>query len=355
MTMNRRQMLKSCTAIAVGHTLGARALGDDPKRSRLGVVEYSFGIRMANDRRAGRGAGISDPLAFAEHCHQFDAGGIQLGLGQRDQAYLSKLKDKLTGHRMYIEGSIRLPQDEKDRDRFTTELQSVKDAGATVVRTVLTTGRRYEVYDSAEAFRLAWERAKQSLALAEPIAARLDMRLAIENHKDWRINELTDMLRRLGSGHVGVCVDTGNSIALLEEPHEVVDAYARYAFSVHLKDMAVAEYEDGFLLAEVPLGEGFLDLKRIVTTLRKALPEIRFNLEMMTRDPLKVPCLTDKYWATAENVPGRDLARTLAMVKKHQPQRPLVQVSKLTKEQQLALEKENVRKCFAYMRKELEL
>jgi len=64
--------------------------------------------------------------------------------------------------------------------------------------------------------------------------------------------------------------------------------------------MAVQEYEEGFLLSEVPLGEGFLDLKKMVAILQKANPTIQFNLEMITRDTLKIPCLTPKYWATME-------------------------------------------------------
>ena len=36
--------------------------------------------------------------------------------------------------------------------------------------------------------------------------------------------------------------------------------------------MGVEEYADGFLLSEVPLGEGILDLKGMVAALRKANP-----------------------------------------------------------------------------------
>jgi len=72
----------------------------------------------------------------------------------------------------------------------------------------------------------------------------------------------------------------------------------------------VAEYPDGFLLAEVPLGEGFVDLPRIARMLRRARPDIHLNLEMITRDPLRIPCLTDYYWATLEKVPARELAAT---------------------------------------------
>src|SRR5262249_33913306 len=144
-------------------------------------------------------------------------------------------------------------------------------------------------------------------------------------------------------------------IALLEEPLETVAALAPWAMSVHLKDMAVAEYEDGFLLAEVPLGEGFLELKKIVGTLQSGPPRLPFRLEMITRNPLKVPCLTPKYWATFETLPAHHLAQTLRMVRGHKSRQPLPMVSGLTPKQQLDVEEENVRRSLAYAAKELGL
>src|SRR5437016_1678635 len=136
-------------------------------------------------------------------------------LGPRDKSYVTKLRQQAESHGMYLEGSIRLPRDKSDADRFASEVRTAKEAGAKVIRTVMMSGRRYEIFDSADAFRRAAEQALESLRLAEPIVARETVLLAIENHKDWRVEELVDILRRLKSGHVGVCVDFGNSIALL--------------------------------------------------------------------------------------------------------------------------------------------
>ena len=151
------------------------------------------------------------------------------------------------------------------------------------------------------------------------MVARHDVRLAVENHKDWRADELIRVLKQAGNDHVGVCLDTGNSIALLEDPMEVVEALAPLAFTTHFKDMALEEYRDGFLLSEVPLGTGVLDLPRVIATLRAARPDIRFNLEMITRDPLKVPCLTEGYWTTFPELPGKHVARALSLVRGHPP------------------------------------
>src|SRR5262249_33207890 len=162
-------------------------------------------------------------------------------------------------------------------------------------------------------FRAFTRQARQELQWAKPILARHKVRLAVENHKDYRAAELADLMRGLGSEHLGVCVDLGNNLALLDDPVQTVEVLAPWALPCHRKDMAVAESPDGFLLSEVPLGEGILDLKRLVTILRRARPGIRFNLEMITRDPLRVPCLAETYWATLGEVPARDLARTLSL------------------------------------------
>lgn len=355
MSLNRREWLAACGAgLAALTNDRARAAASAEGGSRLGMVLYSFSVRLAADRKANV-PGLSDPLTFVEHCHERGAGGVQVPIGVRDAAYIARLRDKVAGYGMYLEGSVRLPQDRADVERFTAEVRTARESGATVLRTVSLSGRRYETFATAVAFREWADRAWQSLTLAEPIVARHGVVLAVENHKDRRAAELVDVLKRLDSRHVGACVDTGNNLSLLEEPLEVVEALAPWARSVHLKDMAVAEYPDGFLLAEVPLGEGFLDLKKVVETLRRARPGIHFNLEMITRDPLKVPCLTPKYWATFENLPGRYLAQTLALVRKQAGGRPLTRISELPRDRQLALEEENVRQSVAYARRHLGL
>lgn len=351
MIANRRQFLAAAAALPFTSALATARGGD--RRNRLGVVQYSFAQRLSAERAAGKSV-LADPLMFLEYCHELGAGGVQIGLGIRDAEYLASLRKKSEMHGMDLEGTIRLPKDDADCERFTAEVRCAREAGMKVLRTVLLGGRRYEQFKRADDFRRARVKAEQSVKLAEPIIAKNDLLMAIENHKDYRAGELMDLFQRLGSRHVGACVDTGNSIALLEDPLEVVRTLAPRAFTVHLKDMAVAECDDGFLLSEVPLGEGFLDLPKMISLLREARPGIRFNLEMITRDPLRVPCLTEQYWATA-SASGRDLARTLAMARKHKPARPLPHIRDKSKKEQITVEEENVRKSLQYAHEQLSL
>lgn len=355
--MNRRDFLLSVAgglaAVMVRPARGGVAPG--PARSRLGIADYSFNIRNRGERSGQGPKPLDDPLDFIEACQGLGAGGIQIAMGSRSQAYTRRLRESAESYGMFIEGSASLPRDSGDVGRFEEMVRTAKEAGAKVIRLAVG-GRRYEQFDTSEQFKAFAERSRKAIELAEPVAARQQMRLAIENHKDWRMADLLGMLKRLDSPYVGVCVDAGNSFALLEDPMEVVKAYAQWAFSAHLKDMAVCEYEDGFLLADVPLGEGLLDLAAIVELLRKTRPEIRFSLEMATRDPLKVPCLTEKYWATFGDVPGGDLARALRTVRTHaNAGGALPRVAGLPLEEQVRLEEDNVKKCLRYASEHLGL
>jgi 3-oxoisoapionate decarboxylase len=316
---------------------------------------HSYGYHWTAGRNKTPDARFKDALEYLEYCHSLGAGGVQVGIGAQEPDYAATLRRKAAEYGMYIEAQASLPRQEPDVERFDAEVRTAKESGADVIRTAMLSGRRYETFDSPQAFDEFAKRSWTSLTLAEPVVRKHGLRLAVENHKDWRIPELLDILKRISSEHVGVCVDMGNSIALLENPLMIIEAYAPFAFSTHLKDMAVEEYEDGFLLSEVPLGEGFLDLKPMIEILNRTSPRVRFLLEMITRDPLKIPCLTAKYWATMQWVPGRELAGTLAMVRKHASKKPLPRVAELDGAGKLRAEDDNVRKSLAFAQQQLGL
>lgn len=353
--MNRRHCLKLLAGLPLlAHSAGALLAAQPIRKKRLGIASTSYTLRWRASSSDGQLPVLKDALGFLEHSHSIGAGGIQTDLGRVNSDYAMKLRAKLEEYSMYLEGMASLPRQPEDIERFDRQIQLLKQAGADVVRAGIG-GRRYETFSTAQAQREFAERSRQSIFLAEPVMRKHRLRLAVENHKDWLVPELVEVLKKLSSEYVGVCVDTGNSIALLEDPMAVIEAYAPYAFSTHVKDMAVQEYEEGFLLSEVPLGEGFLDLTKMIEILQRAQPAVQFSLEMITRDPLKIPCLSQKYWATFENLPGRYLAETLARVRSNASKKPLPRTTGLTQDQILQLEEANVRKCLAYAKERLGL
>lgn len=356
MTMTRRSMLAACAsacpALAVhpGAGAGAAAPADS-----LGLVIHSFPVHQAQDPAKDTPRAFADPIRFVEYCRNLGVRCVQVGLGIRDKPYVQRLRDAAQAGGTQLEGITALPQNERDLERFEAELSTARAAGAEIVRTVTLSGRRYETFDSAERFERFRAESLQALKLAAPCVRKHRIHLAVENHKDWRADELIRLLDAVGCDELGVCLDTGNSISLLEDPMEVIEQLAPRALTTHFKDMALEETRDGFLLSEVPLGEGILDLPRAVSLVRKARPSIRFHVEMITRDPLSVPCLTTRYWATFPELPGRHLARTLALVRAHPPARPLPRISRLGTEEQMRQEDGNVARCLEFARRHLDL
>lgn len=333
--------------------IGGKLVGQEkPKKTGLGLVAYCSGFRRKLLQAEMPPRDLFEPTQFLEHCHQLGAGGLQVGLGVMKEEAAKRLKQQVAEKEMFLEAIISVPKNQADVERFQAEMQTAAQAGALAVRTTIIPGRRYEFFDSLEKYREYATRGSQMLELAAPVAEKHKLPLAVENHKDHRAAERVALFEHIDSEFVGACLDTGNSFALLEDPQTTVEALLPWTFTVHLKDQAVQEYADGFLLGDIPLGQGFLDLKKILNTVKRQKPTAKFCLELITRDPLKVPCLTDSYWSTFPDLPAADLSRTLRTVRTHSAAK-LQEVSTLTLEQQVALEESNVRASLEYASQQL--
>ena len=354
--VDRRTFLRQFGGTAAAAAVLPRqiALAAKEQSTGLGLVAYDCAFRRRWLQRKNPPFDLFEPLNFLKHCRQLGAGGMQASLGALDADAAAELRDYAAEHSLFIDAIVAAPKDDDDLERFEAEIGTSAQVGVQAARTVIMPGRRYEQFKSLAEFREFEARGKMMLERAVPAVEKHRVRLAVENHKDQRIDERIALFEQIGSEFVGACVDTGNSFALLDDPIEAVERLAPYAFSVHLKDQAVREYEDGFLLGDIPLGGGCFDLKRMVEILKAAKPEIRFALELITRDPLKVPCLSESYWPTLPAVPGRDLARTLRFVRAHRAEN-LQHVSSLTPDKQLELEDANIAASLSYARTSLGL
>lgn len=341
--MDRREFLVMTTAAL--SAMATRGAACPPAGSTtMGIVQYSFS----------RSEKTKSALDFLEYCHSLGAGGVQVTLDSTAPEYAAKIRRRCEELGMYFEAILPLPQT-VGLAEFEQRVIAAKQAGALCLRSACLPTRRYETFSSLDDWRKFTAESRKRIGIVLPILERQKIPLGIENHKDWTADELVVLLNEFGSEWLGACIDTGNNIALLDEPLELVEKLAPYAVSTHLKDIAVEEYADGFRLAEVPLGKGALDLKRMVTTVSRARPRTKFSLEMITRDPLEVACLTDKYWITFPNRSGMDLARTLRWVRGSKPAEPLPQISRLDPAARLKIEEENVGKCLLYAREHLGL
>lgn len=350
--MNRRNFARgmgSAFALAaLAPTTSTLASLRTPKRLGVSIASYGARWRYSGDEKGLRWENALDVL---DHCADLGAGCLQIGVGGWTDGFAGKARAKREALEIVLEGQIGLPRSPEAVSRFDAELRAAQEAGATTLRTVCLGGRRYETFNSMEEWRAFVSESVAALERAEPVLAKRRIRLAVENHKDWRAEEQLALLRRLDSEWIGVNFDFGNNVALLEDPHAVADALAPYMMSTHLKDMAVSEYEDGFLLSEVPLGEGILDLPRLIRVCASKNPRIEFNLEMITRDPLRIPVLEDKYWKTMSDGSAAYLAQLLKLSRGRQQSLPTVKTR--SAQERIEFEERNVRDSFGYARRQL--
>jgi sugar phosphate isomerase/epimerase len=291
-----------------------------------------------------------DTLEFLEHCHQVGAAGIQAPI----QGDVKAIRERAERNGMYIEAMVDMPMP-GETDAFEAELQKAQAVGALALRADCLSTRRYEAFESLEAWRRHVADRQARIETARPLLDRYKIPLGLENHKDFTTDEGVALMERLATEYFGVCLDFGNNLSLLDEPMKVIEKLAPYTVCVHLKDMAVAPCEDGFEMSEVVLGDGYLDLQRAIDVVRACRPEVRCSLEMITRDPLRVRCLEDRYWVSFPDRTGRDLARTLRFVKEHASRKPLPVVSRLSHEDWMQVENENVIQCLRYANEHLQL
>lgn len=354
--INRRTAIRQMGAVAAcvaAPTTQRGFAGGRVQRTGLGIVMYDCNLRRKWMKQQDPSVDLFDPITFVRHCHSLGAGGAQVALGTLPKRDCEEIRQFADEHHLFIETIVKPPKDENDLARFDAEIKAARDAGARAARTVIIPGRRYEYFRTYADFQAA---AKLGHAMAEramPIVEKYEVPLAIENHKDERIDDRVELLQRINSPMVGACVDTGNSLSLLDDVYGSIEALAPYACSVHFKDQSLSEYEDGFLLGDIPLGQGSFDLKRIVKIIRTAKPDLQFSLEVITRDALKVPWLTAEYWSSVTEPTGGDLARTLQYVRHNSAK--AITIASLPLAAQVKQEDINVAASLVYAQRELGL
>ncbi|SFA99307.1 sugar phosphate isomerase/epimerase family protein [Algoriphagus aquimarinus] len=352
---HRRNFIKTASLGAMAMSFPMPSIPDFLEDVPMGIVVHSYAARWHSDTPSSRYPGFENALSLMQHCKAIGAGGVQTVVNGWATDFAKQVRDVREKTGLYLEGSIALPKSKDELAKFEIEVLAAKEAGASLLRTACLSGRRYVNFKTKEEFQEFRKNALQSIELAEPVVRKHKIKLAVENHKDWTAKELEAIIVNLGSEWVGVTLDFGNNLSFMENPNEVIETLAPYAFSTHVKDMGVKSYTDGFLLSEVPLGEGVVDLKSAVALCKKHNPDINFSLEMITRDPLEIPTLTESYYRTFDHLSGLDVARMDRLIQQNEFKGELPHVTGMSKEEQLAYEEQNVVSCLSYSRNSLGL
>jgi sugar phosphate isomerase/epimerase len=199
-----------------------------------------------------------------------------------------------------------------ERDHLAQQIELARQLGAPAVRCVLSgilCGDRRALAGGWNSHLL---RCAAELEAALPVAERARTTLAVENHQDATSGDLLWLCRRFESEWLGVTLDTGNPLAVMEEPLEFAARLAPYLRNVHLKDYRIYCCSQGFRLARCPLGDGAVDFPALFRLLARACPSVPRSIELGALQARLIPFLEASWW---DEYPPRDTRRILSALR----------------------------------------
>jgi 3-oxoisoapionate decarboxylase len=138
--------------------------------------------------------------------------------------------------------------------------------------------------------RTSLEQAEKWIREVLPEFEAQGVTLGLENYEKHSCRDLADLVRRLESSHVGICLDTVNSLGALETPEVVVVTLAPLTVNLHVKDFVIERVPQmmGFVVSGAPAGAGRLAIPWLleqmpsgenVTAVLEQWPPLRDSVE----------------------------------------------------------------------------
>jgi 3-oxoisoapionate decarboxylase len=152
----------------------------------------------------------------------------------------------------------------------------------------------------------------------------LNIKIAIENHAgDMQARELKSLVEMSGKDYVGVCLDAGNPLWAIEDPHLTLETLYPYVLTTHIRDTAVWRVPEGAAVAWVRMGDGNVGISEWVAKLRRLRPELAVTHEIIVTNGRVFPYLSEKFWEPYRNQPAWEFARFVKIAEQGHARDPL--------------------------------
>jgi sugar phosphate isomerase/epimerase len=240
-----------------------------------------------------------------EHLHQVrryaEERSIELEIGMKSICPTSKMFD---------------PKDGTAEQQLTRMIQAAQTVGSHLVRAVL--GSADDRTPGPLSRHI--EAMVPVLRAVRTRAMDAGIRIAIENHAgDMQAPELKSLIEEAGPDFVGACLDSGNPLWTLEDPHVSLDVLHPYVLTSHVRDSAVWLTPEGASVTWVRMGEGNVDIESYVRKYAQLCPGRAMSLECIVFGPRKLPFRDPKFWDAYRDVPAWEFERFLAVAERGKP------------------------------------
>lgn len=147
-----------------------------------------------------------------------------------------------------------------------------------------------------------------------------NIKIAIENHAgDMQARELKMLVEESGPDFVGVCLDSGNPLWTIEDPHLTLETLHPYVLTSHVRDSAVWRVPEGAAVTWVEMGRGNVDIEGYVKKYVALCPGKALSLESIIFGPRVLPFKEPKFWDPYRKTPAWEFERFLEIADRGKP------------------------------------
>lgn len=310
--MKRREFL------AMGAAIPAMTMADNYEKVKLGIDLFSLRAQKwsaleALDYCAARKVQV---VHFSE---------IRF-IGNLEPDHLRKVRAKAAELGLEVEIGMKSicptstmfePKEGTAQEQLSRMIDAADLVGSRIVRAVLGSGEDRVKPGPIEA-RIA--DTAQVLKNVRAKAVDKNIKIAIENHAgDMQARELKMLVEEGGRDFVGVCLDSGNPLWTLEDPHLTLEVLHPYVLTSHVRDSAVWRVPQGAAVTWVEMGKGNVDIEGYVKKYIELCPGRAVSLESIIFGPRVLPFREAKFWEPFRKTPAWEFERFLEIADKGKP------------------------------------
>ena len=315
--MQRRTFLAR-SALASSALAFAPQAKSEPALARLGVDLFSL-----------RSQGWS-PIEYLDYCHKWGARTVHFSeirfLGSLEPDNLRQVRAHAEKLGIQVEIGMRSicptskmfdPKQGTAEEQLGRMIASAKLAGSKIVRCVLGSAADRAAPAGIEA---NIENTVKVLRAMRSQVLDNGLKIAIENHAgDMQARELKLLIEEAGKDFVGACLDSGNPLWTIEDPHLTLETLAPYVLTSHVRDTAVWAVAEGAAVAWVRMGEGNIGIDDYVRKYLELCPGRALSLEVIVTQPRIYAYHDPKFWEPYRKTPAWEFARFAALVDRGKP------------------------------------
>lgn len=256
----------------------------------LGLHTYSFHLHGMGQNWGGYELAwprVMDIYSLMDEAETLELDGLHItavDCESTDPNNLKKIARYAKDRGLFLEYNFSLNEefDTRLNNTFEEAIGIAKALGADVAKASLDIRRPRPLCASGHHPEVVQQlkRIAEQLHTAAPQAEAAGVKIAVENHTETLSSEVLWLIDQVGHSCVGACVDTVNSVMVLEDPMMAIENLVPRSFTNHFCDHRIERDQFGCRFTGVACGDGDIDLKRALDLIKTQSAMERINIEV---------------------------------------------------------------------------